>query len=95
MFDIRKYLPGYIEVRSIYWQEKMVQVQEDINQIHDLIVEFFYMDDAHNAMKLRTKIEWLIKLFERKYINNGLKYPKYIKQTIADIHLMKRIMDIK
>ena len=95
MFDIRKYLPGYIEVRSIYWQEIYLDINDLLGTISSCIDEFFEMEDAHNAMKLRSKIGWLIKIFEQKYVNNGIEYPNYIKNTIVVIHTMKHIMDIK
>lgn len=94
MFDIRKYLPGYIEIRSIYWQEKMLEVQDELKTIHDLADQFFDMEDANKAIKLRSKIEWLIGIYDRKYadiLKN--KTPMYFYEQVIKINTAKMMLD--
>jgi hypothetical protein len=95
MFDIRKYLPGYIEIRSIYWQENMLQVQDEIKTINDLTDQFFWMDDTHKAMKLRSKIEWLIGIYDRKWnpIINAGGCPMYFYLEVIKINHAKQMLD--
>lgn len=96
MLDIRRYLPGYIEVRSIYWHENMLQVKEEIKTIHDLVDQFFEMDDTTKAMKLRYKIEWLIRLYDKKWnplIADGKRFPMYFYHEVIKINQAKMMLD--
>lgn len=96
MFDIRKYLPGYIEVRSIYWHENMLQVKEEIKTIHDLVDQFFEMEDTYKAMKLRSQIEWLIRLYDKKWnplIADGKRFPMYFYTEVIKIETAKMMLD--
>ena len=96
MFEIRRYLPGYIEIRSIYWHENMLQVKEEIKTIHDLVDQFFEMDDTYKAMKLRSQIEWLIRLYDKKWnplIADGKRFPMYFYHEVIKINQAKMMLD--
>lgn len=96
MFDIRKYLPGYIEVRSIYWHENMLQVKEEIKTILDLVDQFFEIKDTYKAMKLRSQIEWLIRLYDNKWnplIADGKRFPMYFYHEVIKINQAKMMLD--
>lgn len=96
MFDIRKYLPGYIEVRSIYWHENMLQVKDEIKAINTVVDQFFAMEDTYKAMKLRSQIEWLIRLYDKKWnplIADGKKFPMYFYVEVIKINQAKMMLD--
>lgn len=94
MFDIRKWIPGHIEIRSVYHQEIYLNISEDLATIADIIDQFFNMEDTRKSIKLRLQIVWLITLFEKKYIHTSVKYPGFIKERISEVYFFKHIIDM-
>jgi hypothetical protein len=70
---IKKLIPAYIEIRSLYWVEYAKKVETDLREIFNLIDEDKYKE-----------AEYLIKIFDKKY--NQSLVPKWVGFRIAEIH---------
>jgi hypothetical protein len=76
MLDIRKYIPGEIVFKSIYWLDIENQMIEDQKAIFQCL----------DADKLQAA-EWLIGLYDKKYkklIHS--KMPIWLVETHAKVH---------
>lgn len=76
---IKKLIPAYIEIRSLYWVEYGKQIDSDLKDIFNLIDEDKYKE-AHE----------LIDIFDKKY-NQGFN-PEWIDILIADIYRAKSML---
>ena len=77
---IKKLIPAYIEIRSLYWIEIEREIDNDLVAIFNKIDE----DNYKNAKSL-------IEDFRRKW--DGKKYPEWIEETYAQICRAQSMVD--
>jgi hypothetical protein len=76
---IKKLIPAYIEIRSLYWVEYGKQLDADLKEIFNLIDEDKYKE-AHE----------LIDIFDKKY--NQSFVPYWVAIRIAEIYRAKSML---
>jgi hypothetical protein len=76
---VKKCIPTYIEIRSLYWVEYGKQVNADLSEIYLLIDKDKYKE-AHE----------LIDLFDKKY--NHSFVPEWVDILISDIYRAKSLL---
>jgi hypothetical protein len=73
---IFKFIPVYVEFRSLYWVQIEKQMKKDILQIFSLIDADRYQD-----------AQWLIDAFETRYYKYEIvKKPEFVSRTMSEIH---------
>ena len=76
---IKKLIPAYIEIRSLYWVQYAKELDADLREIFNMIDEDKYKE-AHK----------LIDIFDEKY-NQGFA-PEWVGTLIADIYRAKSML---
>lgn len=70
---IKKLIPAYIEIRSLYWIEKSTVMNNELYEI-------FHKIDQSDFSAARL----LIEQFEKKY--EGIKFPDWVCEIYSQIH---------
>jgi hypothetical protein len=73
---LKKLIPVYFEIRSLYWVNLEKQMDDDLGDIFDSIDEENYL-----------KAKWLIEEFEFKYTQSGVPY--FVAIKYAEIYRAK------
>lgn len=76
---IKKLIPAYIEIRSLYWVEYAKILDADLREIFNMIDEDKYKEANE-----------LIEIFDKKY-NQGFA-PEWVDMLIADIYRAKSML---